>query len=251
VFGILATLGLSVGLFLWRRRHPGLLAAWLSYLVILAPNLGLIPVGNYIVADRYSYIAMLGVVVLVAAGFSRICQASRLSWPAATLLSAAGLGVLVSLVLLSREQCRTWRSSEALWAHAVNHDARRSYVARMNLGEALNGQGRLAEAQAEYAEAVRLNPGSAGAHYDLAHLLRRQGRLAEAEAEYAEAVRLDPANAEAHNNLGALLMLRGAFKQAHAEFTEALRLNPNYAAARANLEMVLKAKGRLDESGRK
>ncbi len=69
---ILATVAMSVGLFLMRRRWPGLLAAWLSYLVILAPSSGLIRMNNQLAADRYSYLAMVGLVVLAAAGLCRL-----------------------------------------------------------------------------------------------------------------------------------------------------------------------------------
>ena len=74
---VLGTVVVSVGLFLLRRRWPGLLAVWLSYVVILAPNLGLVRIGEQIAADRYSYIAMMGGVVLLAAGLCRIGQSLR------------------------------------------------------------------------------------------------------------------------------------------------------------------------------
>jgi Flp pilus assembly protein TadD len=253
VVGILATLGTSVGLFLWRKRHPGLLAAWLSYLVILAPNLGLIPIGNYIAADRYSYIAMLGLVVLVAAGLARICQAARRSWAAAAALSALGVGVFLSLIVLSREQCRTWRSTEALWVHALSHGASGSAFAHNHLGSALDRQGRLEKARREYAEALRLNPAYAEAHSNLGLVLGRQGRLAEAREELTEALRLKPtfvdALVNAHVNLGVVLSLQGEREAAQAEFSEAVRLKPESADAHFNLGLVLIQQGRLEPAG--
>ena len=72
MLSILATLGMSIGLFLLRRRWPGLLAAWLSYLVILAPNSGIVRIGDAIAADRYSYMSMLGWVVLLAVCLCRL-----------------------------------------------------------------------------------------------------------------------------------------------------------------------------------
>ena len=79
---ILATLAITAGLFLLRRRWPGLLAAWLSYLVILAPNSGIIRISDQIAADRYSYMAMLGSVMLAAAGFCRLWRMSSRWHPA-------------------------------------------------------------------------------------------------------------------------------------------------------------------------
>ena len=72
---------MSAGLFLLRRRWPGLLAAWLSYLVILAPNSGLIRISDQIAADRYSYMAMLGLVMLAAAGLCRLWRMSSRGRP--------------------------------------------------------------------------------------------------------------------------------------------------------------------------
>src|SRR5207237_1016705 len=69
---ILGTLVMSAGLFLLRRRWPGLLATWLSYLVILVPNLGIIRISEQIAADRYSYLAMLGWVAPAAACLCRL-----------------------------------------------------------------------------------------------------------------------------------------------------------------------------------
>ncbi len=183
---ILGTLMVSVLLFLLRRRWPGLLAAWLSYLVILAPNLGLMRFGAQIAADRYSYIAMIGAVVVVAAAFSRIWSVGSRRWPVAAAWATASFGVVLGLIVLSRDQCQTWRTSMTLWAHALSHGASHSYAAHTNLGLALFDQGRLGEAREELAQALRINPGFADAHNNLgywgpevaagAELARRPGR---------------------------------------------------------------------------
>jgi tetratricopeptide (TPR) repeat protein len=248
VVSILGTLGVSVALFLGRRRVPGLLAAWLSYLVILAPNLGLVKIGDQIAADRYSYIAMMGFVAPLAAGLGRMTEARRRSGPAAAGLSAACLGVALLLILLSREQCRIWRSTEVLWTHALRHGAGRSAVVHDNLGFELARQGRLEEAAREYAEALRLNPGFAEVHSNLGRILEGQGRLEEAGREYAEALRLNPGFAMAHNNLGAILERQGRLEEAAREYAEALRLNPDLAEAHNNLGSMLGRQGRLAEA---
>ena len=135
---ILATLAISAGLFLLRRRWPGLLAAWLSYLVILAPNSGIIRISDQIAADRYSYMSMLGLVMLAAAGFCRLWRMSSRWRPGAAIgIIAIGLGALLGLTAMTRNQCRTWLDSEALWAHALTHGANSSFVAHNNLGVAL------------------------------------------------------------------------------------------------------------------
>ncbi len=92
LWSILATLAMSVGLFLLRRRWPGLLAAWLSYLVILAPNSGIIRISGQIAADRYSYMSTLGLVILAAAGFCRLWRMLSRWRPGAIGITAFGLG---------------------------------------------------------------------------------------------------------------------------------------------------------------
>ncbi len=90
---IVATLAVSAGLFLLRRRWPGLLAAWLCYLVILAPNSGIIRFNDQIAADRYSYMAMLGSVMVAAAGFCWLWRMSSRWHPGAAIgIIAIGLG---------------------------------------------------------------------------------------------------------------------------------------------------------------
>jgi tetratricopeptide (TPR) repeat protein len=205
LLSILGTVVTSVGLWLLRRRRPGLLAAWVSYLVILSPNLGLIRVSNQLAADRYSYMAMLGGVMLAAAGFCRSWPLLLRARPGAIGIVSVSLGALLGLVLLTWDQCRIWSTSEVLWTHALNHGAARSTEAHNNLGVVLSRQGKLAEAAAHYAEALRISPGYAGSHNNLGLLLSRQGKFAEATAHYTQALRFDPDDAEVYNNLAMML----------------------------------------------
>ncbi len=150
---------MSAGLFLLRRRWPGLLAAWLSYLVILAPNSGIIRINDEIAADRYSYVAMLGLVVLAAAGLCRLWQMSLRARPVAIFMITLSLGVVLSLVSMTWNQCRIWHDSETLWTHALNHGAgSNSWIAHGNLALSLNREGRFEQAAAHFAEAARLKP---------------------------------------------------------------------------------------------
>jgi tetratricopeptide (TPR) repeat protein len=205
LWGILGTVAMTVGLFVLRRRRPGLLAAWFSYLVILAPNLGLIRISNQIAADRYSYAAMLGGVMLAAVGLGRLGPSLRRVRPAAIGLATVASGTLVLLIVLTWLQCRTWRSTEALWTHAMEHGAGASCDVLNALGLVLYKQGKLEEAAARYAEALRINPEFPAAHNNLAVLLFQRGKPEEAAAHYAEALRSEPDHAGALNNLAMML----------------------------------------------
>jgi tetratricopeptide (TPR) repeat protein len=167
---IAATLAVSVGLILLRRRWPGPLAAWVSYLVLLAPTPGLVRVGNQAAADRYSYLALLGLVVLLAAGLGRLAASLRPARAGAVALAAAALVPVLALAPLARTQCRAWHDSEALWAQALAHGGP-SGTAHHGLGMACYRRSRYPEAMHHYAEAIRYNPAYIEAYNDLAMIL--------------------------------------------------------------------------------
>jgi tetratricopeptide (TPR) repeat protein len=159
LLSIIGTLAISAGLFLQRRRWPELLAAWLSYLVILAPTSGIVRISNQLAADRYSYIAMLGFVAVLAAGLCQLWQLSLRARPAVVLMLSLSLGTLLGLIYMTWNQCRIWHDSKSLWSYALNHGAgSNSWVAHGNLALDLTRQGLFEEAVAHSAEAARLNP---------------------------------------------------------------------------------------------
>ncbi|MHB1561664.1 MAG: hypothetical protein ACYC61_29800 [Isosphaeraceae bacterium] len=170
LLAIAATLGVTFGLFLLRRRHPAPLAAWLSYLVILAPSSGLVRIGNQIAADRYGYLSMLGLAVLLGAGLTQLYErAARTRAGTFAFASIAGAAML-GLTMLTRAQCGVWRDSETLWSHALAHGGP-SATAHYGVASARFRQLRYAEAVRHYTEAARLNPRYAEAFNDLAMIL--------------------------------------------------------------------------------
>jgi tetratricopeptide (TPR) repeat protein len=118
----------------------------------------------------------------------------------------------------------------------------------INLGNALRGQGKPEEAIAEFREAIRLQPNHPWAHYNLGNALRAEGKLAQAIAEFREAIRLQPNHPWAHNNLGNALRAEGKLAQAIAEYREAIRLQPNLFVAHTNLGNALDNQGKLAEA---
>jgi serine/threonine-protein kinase len=120
--------------------------------------------------------------------------------------------------------------------------------AHVNLGFALEDQGRRKEAEVEYREALRLKPDYPEAHNNLGSALWGQGRWKEAEAEFREALRLKPDYSEAHNNLGLALSRQGKPKEAEAEYREALRLKPDGPMAHYNLGLALWDQGKPKEA---
>lgn len=237
---VLATVGVSITLFLLRRRWPGLLAAWLGYLVILAPASGLLRGGPHLVADRYSYLSTMAMVVPVATGLGLCWAALRRAPAGAGGFAVAGVAAALGLAFLTWHQCLTWRTSEALWTHALAHGAGGS-LAHTNLAEDLVNRSRPDEAMAHSLEAVKLDPEDPQAHANLGLLLSQRGEIAAAADQYAEAIRLDPRSVRAHVNLGVIQAQRGDFASAAAHAEAALRVEPDHVEALNNLAMILAA----------
>ncbi len=227
----------SVAVFRLRRRHPGLLATWLAYLALLAPNLGLVTVGNTIAADRYSDLATLSGLPVLAAVIARLTGPGRGRAPITLAVATAGLGLLVVLGGSSWALCRTWRDTVSLASHALSQGARAPEV-YLGLGWGLQQRGDLAGATATYRAALRLEPAHVPALIRLGMVRLRQGHLGEATELLTEAVRLQPEAPETHNGLGKVFAARQRLDDAIAQFTEALRLRPDFAEARSNLALV-------------
>jgi Tfp pilus assembly protein PilF len=199
---ILATVAVSAGLFVRRRRWPGPLAAWLSYLVLLVPSSGLVRIGNQLAADRYSYLSMTGLVVLAAAGLGRPWASARRG--AAVGLTVAAAVLVLALVPLARAQCRAWHDSGTLWAHALQHGVP-SATAHNGLGWALLHQGRIEEAATQFDEAIRRDAGLPLARFGMGSVRSSQGRIEEALSQFDEAIRLKPGFAEVYNERAMIL----------------------------------------------
>jgi Flp pilus assembly protein TadD len=244
--GFLVTLGVSLGLLLWRKTRPGPACAWLSYLVLLAPTSGMVRIGSQIAADRYSYISMMGLLVLFAAGLCRLFRTVGRRGSIRAGLVAVSAALLLGLVHLTRSQCRTWQTSERLWSHVLDHGAGRDFMALKIMGAILLVQGRNEEALARLTDSKRLRPDYADTRYNLGLALSRQGRLDEAMSQYSEAVQLDPRHLDALANLGVMLSRQGRFEEAARRFTKVLQLGPDHVNAHYNLGLILSHWGRSE-----
>jgi len=235
----------------WRlaRRLPGLAAAMAFYVVSASPVIGVFPIGNYLAADRYSYLPLMGFSILGAGLLRRVLYAWRGQLRVAA-LAAAGVATLAGGALAWR-QCRFWRDTEALWGRALALDPT-SATAHQNLGAALSSRGDRVRAVLHYRAALTVRPRWTLAEralrdtlYDEGNERLRQGRWDEAAQFFYEALALDPGFAESHNNLGLALAGAGRGRQACREYAEALRLKPGFAAALYNWGNSLADMGEL------
>ncbi len=180
-------LGVTILFFWLRRRVPVLLTGWLWFLGALVPTIGLVRVGEQAMADRYTYLPSLGILLLVACGVRQIVDRSRL-----LLCPALAAGVMAAALCfgLTRQQLDLWRNTETLFGQimAENHYAEGCN----NFGTALLRRDKVAEAIPEFVEAIRIKPFDPQLRVNLANALGRVGRNPEAVSQLREALRLSP-----------------------------------------------------------
>jgi tetratricopeptide (TPR) repeat protein len=235
--GLLLT-AVTGAVIVFRRRWPYLPVGWFWYLGTLVPVIGLVQVGSQAMADRYTYLPLIGLFLLATWGVADIAQRWQLKRFAIPLA-----GVLLAIAsLYSWAQVCTWQDSIALWKHAIelNPD---NPVANKNLGVALFHENKVEEAQHRFEEAVRRFPEAAWAHDNLAGVYMRQQRSAEAIPHLLRALELRPDNPFAHTNLGTIYAEQGKLEEAIHEFAEAARV------ARPDVPLLLQWAAALEKHG--
>jgi Tfp pilus assembly protein PilF len=237
----LLLLSISVAVVALARRRPYLAVGWLWYLGTLLPVIGLFQVGSQAMADRYTYVPLVGIYILIAWGVRDLTAHWSVSPRVLTAVTALLLGGYMTATWF---QVGTWRNSFTLFEHAIRVTSD-NWVAHSNLATVLMEEGRLAEAAAHLERALHIMPGYAAGHTKLGIVFERQGKLAEAAAQHERAVRLNPDVAEAHSNLGAVFFKQGKLAQAATRLERALQINPELAEAHTNLGAVFVKQGQL------
>ena len=228
-----------------RRHCPGFTAAWMAYLIILAPNSGLVRFLPQFAADRYSYGASLPWVILLAGGLAWAIRERR--WAVTACWAVVG-PLAFGLSISSWYQTATWRDSLALWNHAVEAGQGQSVDVQLALGIAIEEKGRGIEALDHYIAAVELGPKSLVARGDLAVSLTRLGNRDAAIQELREFFQDRQNDPRASYLFGNELMHIGAYDQAVVALREALQLDPDLFEAHRDLGVVLALRGGREEA---
>ena len=233
------------------RHHPYLAVGWLWYVVTLVPVIGLVQVGEQSMADRYTYIPLIGVFVMVAWGVPALLRgreaeadedaSSRPRVPAFVLPTLAG-AVIPALMICAWLQVRYWHSDLTLFERAVRVTTG-NWMAHNNLGIALAKQGKIDEAIAQYSRAAEIKPGPLP-YNNLGGLFARQGKLDKAITYYTKALEVDPQYKEAHYNLGNALVEKGRLDEAEDHYSKALEIDRGYSKAYYGLAQLLAKKGK-------
>jgi len=259
------------------QRLPYLPVGWFWYLGTLVPVIGIVQVGDQALADRYTYVPLIGVFIMAAWGMTDLAARLRLPKP---VLPAAACALVAALGVCAHAQASHWQDSITLFDHAlkvtsgnymahkaiaVTDDAERYEEAVVhcrkaieldpqdsapyyNLGNALYKLGKAGDAIEAYREAIKIKPDYLNAHYNLGNVLAEQRHLDDAIALYGKVLELDPRHAGANNNLGTALVLQGKLEQALPKYRTALDIDPDYVDALCNLGYTLSKLGKLDDA---
>ena len=235
---------ITIGVIRAGRKRAYLTVGWLWYLGTLVPVIGLVQVGAQALADRYTYVPLIGLFIMISWFIPDLLAGWR---HRGIVLGGAAVTVVSALMVCTWMQLQHWKNDITLFEHALKVTAN-NYLAHDSLGNALAQKGMLEQAIAHYQEALRIKPNLVNTHNNLGVALLNRGEINRAIAQYYQALRLKSDSAETHNNLGVALFTVGQLDQAIGHYLTAIKLDPNFGKAHNNLGNVLARKGKLDEA---
>jgi len=227
-----------------RRKRPWLAVGWFWYVGTLVPVIGIIQAGLQTMADRYTYVPLLGLFIILAWGGWEFANA----WGVRGLAPGVVAGALIGCAVLTSHQLTFWRDSESLYTRMIDVTPN-NYMAHYNLGNFYSKEGNTAAAMTNYEAAVQEEPNYADAHSNLGGILLDEKRYDEALPHYRAAARTNPEYVHFFNLANALADAASArhdpdqFAQAVAAYHQALQLNPGASQARQNLGLTWQAEG--------
>ncbi len=236
--GAALVVGISVWIAVLARRAnsaaPILAVGWLWFLGMLVPVIGLVQVGSQAYADRYTYLPLAGIAIAAVYGASEALRAHATWRPA---LAGLALVLLASYGAATLRQVGTWRSSETLGRHALEVTGP-NYVAHTNLGLVYNDRREFTRAEAEFREALRINPTFLEARFNLGVALQNQGQDDEARTCYESYLKKRPADSKALSHLALLSARSGDAAAAKTELERALERDPVNVLAALELARI-------------
>ena len=217
--------------FHWRLKFSWLLTGWFWFLGTLVPVIGIVQIGSQALADRYTYVPLLGLFLMAAGGLNEWVRSRPHSRLIAVTLSCL---FIFFCLLLTRQQIMCWRNSVELFKQAIGVNPRNA-AAHDLWGAVLAGDGKQDEAIEHYRQAVHIKPGDVEFQYHLGRELIEAGRFGEAEIHLSEALKQMPGSPILHNSLGAALGQEGKISEAIKEFNRAIQIQPDYPKPYFNL----------------
>src|SRR5262249_22175696 len=192
-------------------------------------------IGGHAMADRYTYVPLIGVFLALVWGLADL--GARLRLPA-RVPALAGSAVLGARLAATWVQVGPWRDAEALSAATLRADPE-NYMAHFCRGTYLCNRGRLDEGVKELERATELNPDYPLGLYNLGLVRLREGKADSARDLFARAAARAPRAGRYPNGLGLALLSRGRFDEACQHFEQAVRLEPEVGRYHNDLGLAL------------
>jgi tetratricopeptide (TPR) repeat protein len=232
LLGAVLIISVVTVLSIWKsKRHPYLSVGWLWYLGTLVPVIGLVQIGSQAMADRYSYVPLIGIFIMIAWGVPD----SLKNWGLREIVLGVLSGIaILACAIVTWAQVQLWRDSITLFSHTLKVTTD-NYLIHNNMGIALSDQGKIEDALVHYRAALLINPRSIEAWENLGIYYEESGRIAKAIEVYEHVQRLNPNDAKTWNNLGIAYGKSGQTARAIESLRQALRIDPAYDEAWNNL----------------
>ncbi len=209
------------------RKRPYAALGWLWYMGTLVPVIGVIQVGSQAMADRYTYIPLIGLFIIIAWGVPEVFKSWR--FRKEVLIALPVMGILC-LFLLTWRQVGYWQNSISLYDHALEVTDGNSLIYN-NRGVAFRDLGKYAEAIADYNKAIEINPRYVEAYNNRGNAYGNLGEYRKEIEDCNKAIELNPKYAMAYYNRGNAYGDLGDYRQAIEDYNKAIELNPKYAQA--------------------
>jgi tetratricopeptide (TPR) repeat protein len=252
-----------------REQFPYLAVGWFWYLGVLLPVSGLIQVGSHGMADRYTYLPLIGIFLIIVWGIADLAAGLKIR---ASVVVAAACVLMVLLMGVARQQVMVWKDSKTLYEHALEATKKNYFVhgslgtyflgkglddtairhflraiaikpnyepAYYGMAVILEHRGDYEKAVHYYQQAIAISPDATASQYRLADLLVRMGKLPEAYNLYQSILKHGTGDPVIFNEMGLCLARMNRNREAEIALQEAVRMNPHHAGYRNNLALVL------------
>jgi protein O-mannosyl-transferase len=228
IYSVALVAGLSAIAILFARRFPFVFTGWFWFAGTLIPVIGLVQVGIQSMADRYTYVPLIGLFIIFVWGLAEAGISRQV--PKALFAVMAAM-VLVVGAWRTGNQLSYWQDNETLFFHtlAVTEN---NYLAYNNLGTWLSKKGQITEALDYFRKSLQINPDSADVLYNLGNAFAKLHNWDGAITNYQHALQIKPDQPDVLDNLGFALAAKKRFAEAVVCFKAALKLDPDNSAAR-------------------
>jgi len=242
VLGVFGLLVISLATWRLRRVAPWLMVGWFWYLGTLVPVIGIIQVGGQALADRYTYVPLIGIFIGLTWTAAAVAQRWAESRPVLPVLAVT---IVVLCAVMTQRQVRFWHNDFTVFTHALEITPNNA-LALYHLGIAYRDQKQTAKAMDKFRAAVAVDPAYGLAYPEIGAILEDQVKRQEALEVYQQAVKQVPGSGQLHNLLATRLWAQGKQEEALAQYAAAVRCNPDYADAHFNYGMALASRGQFE-----